>query len=118
MLLALISLLEGFRFRSQQPFFFTGTSTLMKITSIKPKAFYALILLYILLVCSSLSLSHGEILQISRKMALLSSSSSSSLAAGKTQSKFINGAIEEEPKKAVEPSLREAPTSASNPTQN
>ncbi|KAK8712068.1 hypothetical protein V6N13_147320 [Hibiscus sabdariffa] len=91
----------------------------MKITSIKPKAFYALILLYILLMCSSFSLSHGEIWQISRKMALLSSSSSSSsFAAGKTQSKFINGAIEEEPKKAVEPSLREAPTSASNPTQN
>ncbi|KAL4354224.1 hypothetical protein GQ457_06G025170 [Hibiscus cannabinus] len=117
MLLALISLLEGFRFRSQQSFFFTGTSTLMKITSIKPKAFYALILLYILLMCSSFSLSHGEIWQISRKMAPLSSSSSS-LVAGKTQSKFINGAIEEEPKKAVEPSLREAPTSASNPTQN
>ncbi|GMI65746.1 hypothetical protein HRI_000243900 [Hibiscus trionum] len=89
----------------------------MKITSIKPTTFYALILLYILLMCSSLSLGHGERWQISRKMAVLSSSSSS-FTTGKAQSKSINGAIEEEPKKAVEPSLREAPTSASNPTQN
>ncbi|MBA0716756.1 hypothetical protein Golax_015562 [Gossypium laxum] len=54
--------------------------------------------------------------QISRKMVL--SSSSSSFPTGKTQSKFVNGGAIEEPKKAVEPSLREAPTSVPNPTQN
>ncbi|MBA0861140.1 hypothetical protein Goshw_024863 [Gossypium schwendimanii] len=56
--------------------------------------------------------------QISRKMVLSSSSSSSSFPTGKTQSKFVNGGAIEEPKKAVEPSLREAPTSVPNPTQN
>ncbi|KAL1146424.1 hypothetical protein V6Z11_A11G371500 [Gossypium hirsutum] len=79
-------------------------------------SFHALIIFHIFLICSSLSLTcHGEMYQISRKMVL---SSSSSFPTGKTKSKFINGGAIEEPKKAVEPSLREAPTSVSNPTQN
>ncbi|KAH1084368.1 hypothetical protein J1N35_024129 [Gossypium stocksii] len=80
-------------------------------------AFHALIIFHIFLICSSLSLTcHGEMYRISRKMVL--SSSSSSFPTGKTQSKFINGGAIEEAKKAVESSLREAPTSVSNPTQN
>ncbi|KAG8479795.1 hypothetical protein CXB51_029644 [Gossypium anomalum] len=79
-------------------------------------SFHALTIFHIFLICSSLSLTcHGEMYQISRNMVL---SSSSSFLTGKTQSKFINGGAIEEPKKAVEPSLREAPTSVSNPTQN
>ncbi|XVE75704.1 hypothetical protein DITRI_Ditri12bG0114300 [Diplodiscus trichospermus] len=67
-------------------------------------------------MCSSFSLCHeelvvpGERYQISRK--LLSSVTSFPSAHSK-----LDGAMKE-PKKAVEPSLRKAPPSVPNPTQN
>ncbi|KAE8680591.1 Emsy N Terminus/ plant Tudor-like domains-containing protein isoform 1 [Hibiscus syriacus] len=84
----------------------------MKISSVN---LTALILLHILISCSSSCLgdvvvSSGETdrIAISRKVL---SSSVASFSAG-------NGAAVKEPKKAVLPSLRKAPPSVPNPTQN
>ena len=91
-------------------------STLMKISSINLSAFFALILVHILIIlCSSLCLCHGEVPpgegnHISRKLL----SSVASFPSGETKS---NGTMKV-PKKAVEPSLRKAPASVPNPTQN
>ncbi|XVF75886.1 hypothetical protein PTKIN_Ptkin13bG0222900 [Pterospermum kingtungense] len=68
------------------------------------------------MMCSSSCLCHGQvppgerINQISRKLL----SSVASFPSGHTK---LNGAMKE-PKKAVEPSLRKAPPSVPNPTQN
>ncbi|XVF07342.1 hypothetical protein REPUB_Repub06bG0130300 [Reevesia pubescens] len=93
----------------------------MKISSINLTSFYALILFHILiLMCSSLCLCHGEVHpagyqrnQISRK--LLSSDHVASFPTA--QNNKLNGIMKEH-KKAVVQSLRKAPTSVSNPTQN
>ncbi|XWS66429.1 hypothetical protein CRYUN_Cryun05aG0198700 [Craigia yunnanensis] len=66
-------------------------------------------------MCSSFCLCHGEVPpgernQISRKLL----SSVASFPSGQSK---LNGAMKE-PKKAVEPSLRIAPPSVPNPTQN
>ncbi|XWS56199.1 hypothetical protein CRYUN_Cryun09bG0065700 [Craigia yunnanensis] len=65
-------------------------------------------------MCSSLCLCHGEVPgegnHISRKLL----SSVASFPSGETK---LNGTMKE-PKKAVEPSLRKAPQSVPNPTQN
>ncbi|KAE8689994.1 Emsy N Terminus/ plant Tudor-like domains-containing protein isoform 1 [Hibiscus syriacus] len=70
----------------------------------------ALILLHILIsLCLVHGVSSGETDRITISRKLLSSVAS--LATG-------NGAAVKEPKKAVEPSLRKAPPSVPNPTQN
>ncbi|OMO55180.1 hypothetical protein COLO4_36151 [Corchorus olitorius] len=94
----------------------------MKNSSINFTAFFALFLLQIFFIMSSnsLSLCHGEVIippgernHIPRK--LLVSSMATFPAAGHNSK--LNGAMKE-PKKAVEPSLRKAPPSVPNPTQN
>ncbi|KAG2686953.1 hypothetical protein I3760_09G030700 [Carya illinoinensis] len=78
-------------------------------------ALFALLLIEILM-CSSLCQCHESLprsersIQYSRKLLVSTASISTS------QNK-INGAMKE-PKKAVEPSLRKAPPSVPNPTQN
>ncbi|WRX25763.1 hypothetical protein QQP08_018250 [Theobroma cacao] len=66
-------------------------------------------------MCSPLCLCHGEVppgerYQMSRKLL----SAVALFPAGENK---LNGAMKE-PKKAVEPSLRKAPPSVPNPTQN
>ncbi|KAL4339825.1 hypothetical protein GQ457_08G016650 [Hibiscus cannabinus] len=78
---------------------------LMKMGSIN---LTALILLHILI---SVVVSSGETNRVVNSRKLLSSVASFATANGK-------GAAVKEPKKAVEPSLRKAPPSVPNPTQN
>ncbi|PON81028.1 hypothetical protein TorRG33x02_231460 [Trema orientale] len=95
-------------------------------------ALSALVLIEILL-CSSLCLCHEEkqinilqkerrsLLVISRKLLVSASSMATSFLpespANKKNSKASTAAMKE-PKKALEPSLRTAPPSVPNPTQN
>ncbi|KAK8632683.1 hypothetical protein V6N13_073068 [Hibiscus sabdariffa] len=74
--------------------------------SINLTAFSTLILLHILISCSS-----GETNRVISSRKLLSSVASFATGNGK-------GAAVKEPKKAVETSLRKAPPSVPNPTQN
>ncbi|KAB1226690.1 hypothetical protein CJ030_MR1G008461 [Morella rubra] len=87
----------------------------MKISARTLAALFALIIVEIL-VCSSFCQCHiiipRERLTIQSRKLLVSTASVS------INPNKINGAMKEYPKKAVEPSFRQKPPSAPNPTQN
>ncbi|GMJ14829.1 hypothetical protein HRI_005152100 [Hibiscus trionum] len=88
------------------------TSIVMKKSPINSSGLVALILLHILICCC---VGHGETNQMSISRKLLSSVAS---FATRNASASASASAVQEPKKAVEPSLRKAPPSVPNPTQN
>ncbi|MFQ6631859.1 hypothetical protein Gotur_009377 [Gossypium turneri] len=94
--------------------FLISFSIVMKISCINLSALWALILLHILISCSSFCVGHGDVSSGERNHIISSRKLLSSLASFPTG----KGAAMKEPKKAVEPGLRKMPPSVPNPTQN
>ncbi|MBA0587863.1 hypothetical protein Gorai_000984, partial [Gossypium raimondii] len=80
--------------------FLISFSIVMKISCINLSALWALILLHILISCSSFCVSHGDVSSGERNHIISSRKLLSSLASFPTHGK---GAGMKEPKKAVEP---------------
>lgn len=107
-------------------FFFTWTKTTphMKINCRGLVSLFATTILIGILFLSSLSLSHEQQIlqrQIRLSRRLLFPATTSSMASFSTMPHKLfgtAGAAMKEPKKAVDPSLRKAPSSVPNPTQN
>ncbi|PRQ44497.1 hypothetical protein RchiOBHm_Chr3g0479931 [Rosa chinensis] len=100
----------------------------MKIISFRTtlSALFALILLIEILLCSSFCLCHEEQIihvfpsrerSFSRRL-LLNVPQAASVSVRSTSTTLGTRAMEDQPKKAVESSLRKAPPSVANPTQN